>query len=220
MRNFLTTSLGLWLMNTRLRACSVLLISFLLFTLPPSLAYPEGIGQQGDKGCACHGAARELKTQALIDGLPDRFNFSETYNLTIWMNSSIIGTGANQGGFLFWYSDGLASGSADTREMDGHLTHSEAGNDQRGWMIQWIAPERDDIQVDFQFHANAVNGDGETTGDAWSSKVVSVPGENFTGELKDAKVPKNELGIPFIGVFTTIAAVLFAARRIQLTNSI
>jgi len=207
-------------MNTRLRACSVLLISLLLFTLPPSLAFPEGIGQQGDKGCVCHGAERELKTQASIDGLPEIFNSSETYNLTIWMNSSIIGTGANQGGFLFWYSDGLASGSADTRDIDGRLTHSEAGNDQRGWMIQWTAPERDDIQVDFQFHANAVNGDGETTGDAWASTIASIRGENFTGELKDADVPKREMAIPFIGAFATISVVLIAARRIQLTNSI
>ncbi len=200
-------------MNTRFRAYSVVLISFLLFSLPPSLAFPDGIGQQGDKGCVCHGAERELKTQANIDGLPDSFNSSETYNVTIWMNSSIVGTGANQGGFLLWYSDGLASGGADTRDIDGRLTHSEAGNDQRGWVIQWTAPIEDDIQVDFQFHANAVNGDGETTGDAWSSIVVSIPGENFTGELKDANVPKREMGIPFIGLFATVAVVLFAARR-------
>ena len=117
MRNFLSPSLEARLMNTRFRASSVLLISFLLFTLPPSLAFPDGIGQQGDKGCVCHGAERELKTQANIDGLPDSFNSSETYNLTIWMNSSIVGSGANQGGFLFWYSDGLATGGADTRDM-------------------------------------------------------------------------------------------------------
>ena len=58
-----------------------------------------------------------------------------------------------------------------------------------------------------------MNGDGETTGDAWSSIVVSIPGENFTGELKDANVPKREMGIPFIGLFATVAVVLFAARR-------
>jgi len=197
------------------RASSILLL-FLLFLHPIGLAHKQGIGQQADNGCVCHGAERELKTQAYIDGLPERFNSSQTYNLTLWMNSSIVGSEGSQGGFMLWHSAGVSSGENDVQEMEGRLTHTEQGNAQRGWMIQWTAPEEDDIQVDFQLYVNAVNGNNDVSGDAWGSKVLSIAGQNYSGDLKDAKVPGEESGfIPFLGATATVAILALAARRLS-----
>lgn len=197
------------------RAALGLLLAILLLQ-PVGIAHKQGIGQEADNGCVCHGAERELKTQGNIDGLPERFNSNQTYNLTLSINSTIIGTEDTQGGFRLWYSAGTTSGGSDVWHIDERLTHTEEGTSQRSWQIQWTAPENDDIQVDFQLYVNAVNGNDAVTGDAWGSEVMSIAGENYSGEIKDAKVPSQDPEfIPFVALTTTCAIIALAARRLS-----
>ena len=47
------------------RAALGLLLAILLLQ-PVGIAHKQGIGQEADNGCVCHGAERELKTQGNI----------------------------------------------------------------------------------------------------------------------------------------------------------
>lgn len=182
-----------------------------LLILPTSQSYSSGIGEQADNGCVCHGAERELDTQAHIDGLPERFNSSQTYNLTLWMESDISSDGKQQGGFMLWFSAGSFSYGDEAQMMEGRLTHTDDGNGARGWSVKWTAPVEDDIQVDMKLYANAVDGDGEPTGDAWHSTTVSTAGVNFTGDLKEPNVPGGGDPIPSVGLFSTVAILALSS---------
>ena len=59
-----------------------IVLSTLLAVAPQFSAQPQGIGSQGDPGCQCHGAANTA-TIVTLDGLPEQFNVSETYDLTL-----------------------------------------------------------------------------------------------------------------------------------------
>ena len=200
-------------MNRLMRPISVLLMLLVVLLLPANMAYPNGIGKQADNGCLCHGEEKAKQTQAYIDGLPEKFEATVTYNLTLSMNSTIADDGENQGGFTLWHSAGEVISGEGSKQMEGRLTHTSSGNDQRVWNISWIAPNEDDIQVDFQIHVNAVDGNGESTGDAWSTLVTSISGKNFSGEIQQPDVPGSSGSIPFIGGLATLFILGLAARR-------
>ena len=74
---------------------------------PSVVSYPTGIQGVKDSGCNCHGAVTSSEVVPSISGLPDQYNYSETYEIVV----SFIGgpsdpSNANQGGFDLWVSDG------------------------------------------------------------------------------------------------------------------
>ena len=77
--------------------------------------------------------------------------------------------------------------------------------------MNWTAPDWDDDQVDFQLHANAVNGDAETSGDQWDTYAISVRGANQTGPLDAPSFPTIDEEIPSIGGFVTVITIVCAA---------
>ena len=86
----------------------------------------------------------------------------------------------NLGGFNLWASDGTFSTVDDSTQLWGpaEASHTESGNDQRSWTVDWTAPESG-ANVDFILHVNSVNGNegnGGSSGDMWNRADVTVLG--------------------------------------------
>ena len=59
----------------------------------------------------------------------------------------------------------------------------ESIGEQRSWQATWLAPSDDSKLATFIIHGNAVNGNGESSGDEWNSLAIAIPGANYTGEV-------------------------------------
>lgn len=164
-----------------------LLTLLALLSLPFSVAYPDGVGDSADTGCLCHGAADET-TVVKILGLPEVYNSSTQYNLSLVLESNVQRDDAaidNWGGFRLIVSSGEILGAPQEYE-DGY-THTNASG--MIWNVTWISPEDDSKTTRFRLHANAVNGNNEQTGDNWNSFELRVPGINYQGEVSEDSEP-------------------------------
>ena len=139
------------------------IVSAALLLAPAATSVPTGVENAFQSGCNCHGATPSDSVTASIDGLPDSYNYSEEYNLTL----SFVGgptnlNNINQGGFNLWVSHGKISVDDGTAQIwsDNEASHTEAGNDQTSWLVKWTAPA-DDRSVEFILHVNSVNGNAD-----------------------------------------------------------
>ncbi len=185
------------------------IVSAALLLAPAATSVPTGVEKAFQSGCYCHGTTPSDSVTASIDGLPDSYNYSEEYNLTL----SFVGgptnlNNINQGGFNLWVSHGKISVDDGTAQIwsDNEASHTEAGNDQTSWLVKWTAPA-DDRSVEFILHVNSVNGNadgasGGLTGDEWSKATVKITGPVEVLEKTD----------PFVvlGVLIIVSASLLA----------
>lgn len=158
---------------------ALILISIAMVVSPAVNSLPAGVGGSGiqTSGCNCHTAAPTATVDIMVDGLPDEYNASETYTVTVSFTGGPAETGVNSGGFNLWASAGEFSVLDATVESraPAEVTHSEAGNDYRTWTVEWIAPSHG-RDVDFIVHVNSVNGDGSNSGDEWNRYDLTVAG--------------------------------------------
>ena len=127
------------------------------------------------------------------------------------MESTVPADGENQGGFYLRVTQGnLASVDNSTWVIDGYLTHTTMGNDQRNWNFSWTAPDDDTRIADFMLYGTAVDGDGSNDGDQWNYTTVTVPGSGVTEETKGTV--ENSLLI-LVLVFALPAVAIIALRR-------
>jgi len=146
---------------------------------PLVTSVPTGMNT-GGKGCSCHTATASPSVVPLIEGLPDVYNYSQTYELTVSFTGgpSTIGK-INLGGFDLWASDGVLAPVDATVQSWGEneVTHTEVGNDQTSWTVMWTAPATD-RNVEIILHTNSVNGNAGDglgyTGDEWNKLVAKV----------------------------------------------
>lgn len=175
-------------------------------------AIPTGIGDIGDDGCVCHGASSE-ETNVTLLGLPDVYNSSQTYNLTLTIESSLEANDP-QGGFRILISHGEITG--DVQELEGGYTHSSSNNNQRTWEFNWTAPESDAELATFITHGNAVNGNGAASGDEWNSNSYAIPGPNYEGEIvtptTEASPSSRQLAVGVIGIIAVLSLAIMAIR--------
>ena len=82
----------------------LLVLLLMLAIISQVEALPTGIGDVGDNGCVCHGASTE-ETKVTLSGLPDVYNSTQTYNLTLTIESNVE-TNDPQGGFRILVSHG------------------------------------------------------------------------------------------------------------------
>ena len=66
----------------------LLVLTLLLVLIGQAQARPEGIGSVGNDGCVCHGGSDDTTTITL-NGLPDIYNSSESYNLILVVESPV-----------------------------------------------------------------------------------------------------------------------------------
>lgn len=142
-------------------------------------ARPTGIGQIGDNGCVCHGASSDTAVVTL-EGLPEVWEGNTTYQLFINLSGPDEGSAEEaKGGFRLLVSEGNMSGNDSLMHMlEEGMTHTLDGNKYRAWTVEWTTPQDDTSTAHFRLHSNAVNGDGFTSGDMWTSYEVSIAGAN------------------------------------------
>jgi len=158
-------------------------------------------------GCSCHTADASSGVALALDA-PANFTAGETYTLTITMESDVATDGENQGGFFLSTTQGsLASADDSTQVIDGYMTHTLEGNDQRSWNVSWTAPADDTRIADFTLYGNSVNGNGAPDGgDQWNRATFAVPGANAVvgpEEISDLRKALY-LGLVVIGMLTTV----------------
>ena len=171
-------------MKRTLALLAIVLVAF----LPGMEGVSNGIGNV-DNGCNCHGggSASEQVT-VFISGLPDVYNSTETYQLTVTITGGPDESGSNSGGFNLHANGGtFVSLDNHTRLISEpnkgvEITHTSEGNDVREWNVEWIAPLDDTDEITFRAYGNAVDGDGvNSVGDLWNSHIVTVEGLNSDG---------------------------------------
>ena len=141
--------------------------------------FPNGVGDIGEQGCLCHGAENDL-TSVEIVGLPEKFESNTTYFLQLIVDNPeiVANISAAQGGFRFVVSSGAISFNETNKSQtigDG-WTHTEVGNQQRVWNLTWQSPVDNTSLTALTLYGNAVNGNGEFTGDGWNKIKIYVPG--------------------------------------------
>ncbi len=179
--------------NNNMNKFGVLLSIMLVLAIVPQMsALPGGIsGSAVAGGCNCHGAVPTENIDVQLYGLPEEFIAGETYPLTISFTGGPDAIGVNQGGFILESSEGdFTSLDDSTQVIDGVLTHTDSGNDQRSWSVEWVAPHSDNFVAKFTLLVNSVTGNGETTGDEWNLLNVDVMGQNANvGSILDFDEP-------------------------------
>ena len=196
-----------WLVRVFMRRVLALLI--LLSMLGQIQASPEGIDDIADDGCVCHGGIDDT-VSVILDGLPDEYNSSEEYNITLTIESEIE-VNEVQGGFRILISEGEIIGDG-WQYIKGGYTHTGEINDRRVWNAVWIAPAENDALATFVIHGNTVNGNNEVSGDEWNSLSIAVPGTEYTGDKSAPELTNSSIKSSQI-----IVAVLAAIILIVLT---
>ncbi len=190
----------------------LLVLLFTLAIISQVEAYPTGIGDNGDNGCVCHGGSSE-ETNVTLLGLPDVYNSSQGYNLTLTIESSLEANDP-QGGFRILISHGEITG--DVQELEKGYTHSSSNNNQRTWEFNWTAPESDAELVTFIIYGNAVNGNGAASGDEWNSNSYAVPGPNYEGEIvtptTEDTISSRQLAVGAIGLIAVLSLTVMAIK--------
>jgi len=158
---------------------ALILISVAMVVSPAVNSLPTGVGGTGiqTSGCNCHAAAPTATIDVTLDGLPEEYNASETYTITVSFDGGPVESGINSGGFNLWASGGeftVIDATVQSR-APAEVTHTEAGNDYRTWTMEWIAPSHG-RDVAFILHVNSVNGDDSNSGDSWNRLDLSVAG--------------------------------------------
>lgn len=164
----------------------IILLLVLLLLIGGAEARISGIDSGGNNGCVCHGGQDDISVS--IDGFPERFESNVSYQITITIESDIpAAEGVASGGFRLLVSDGNASIDGG-QELDGGITHTNESNSQRSWNGTWVAPESQNGYAEIILHGNAVNGDGDYTGDDWRTLSLIVPGMDYEGDIVPSDV--------------------------------
>jgi len=183
-------------------------------------AFSAGAPANASKnGCTCHSAVG-LGNVGLE--APADFVRGQNYTLTVRILGSAPPGVTNQGGFALSADGGNLSATDDKVQIkDGMATHTTAGNDQRAWKVNWVAPTNATAKVTFSFAANAVNGDGVADpGDLWSRSARSLMAKNVTNSSSPAPTPTSpppsseEPSVGFVlGTAAIVAGFVWSRRR-------
>ena len=162
----------------------VLLGILVLFLIAPAVTgSPYGLGSEANEGCLCHTPVDSTGVE--LAGLPDAYEANTTYPLTLTVTSDVMAReNESQGGFRMTVSNGtLVHNDSEIQYLDGGWTHRLNGTYQRVWNMSWVSPSDSTSRTDFVVSGNAVNGNGDTSGDAWATATYAIGGVDFEGDL-------------------------------------
>lgn len=214
-------------------------LALLLLTTVSAVALLSGVDGRSDgtqitarEGCTCHAAQPSDFATIELAGLPERYEGGKRYSLTVTVQAPVqpLPVAQNAGGFALEANAGrfeAPAGATDVQVTGAIASHAEAGNDQRTWKVDWIAPAQGG-DVTFAAAANAVNGNGQSDPvDLWQRTEVSVSGSlapsaqppgNATGNASGNSSspppppPANTPGAPLVAVGAVVLLVGAAAR--------
>ena len=158
-----------------------LLFSLMILQMPAGESYPYGI-EDVENGCICHNLEPTGTVIISLEGMPEQYEENKTYTLNISAENGAesIENYTNYGGFNLWISHGILTNISEEVQVfsENEVGHSEAGNDQRNWVVNWTAPEGDSIRIEYRLHINTVNGDGSASpDDQWNVLSGTINGE-------------------------------------------
>ena len=134
-----------------------------------------GINGQSVAGCTCHGTASP-STIVTITGLPaGGYTNSTIYPITVSVTNT---TFAGSAGFDLTSTAGTFTAVAGTA-LNGALEIRHNAPKARvagtaSWTFNWTAPPTGSANVSFFLSGNAVNGNGNTTGDIWNQISTTI----------------------------------------------
>jgi hypothetical protein len=160
--------------SRKLRFSSLLAIGSMVayLTLTSSSGGQMGVSTTGCGGSSCHGGSANSATAIALTGIPaGGYTPGTAYNVTLSVTNMSFG----KAGFDLSVSGGtLSNAPSGTMLMGTELHHTTPGNALSGvtsWSFTWTAPASG--TVNFNISANAVNNDGQTSGDVWNK--VTLP---------------------------------------------
>ena len=165
-----------------------------LVLVPSSNALWQGIGSGGNAGCTCHTDSNGANpaTVITVEGLPDVFNSSESYDFTVTIVNDNVARSSPDSGRLGGFRILTTAGVVETtipeygQEMDGGLTHTPEATYFRSWNFTWTAPADDTETAEFTIYGNAVSGGDGSGGDIWNVASPVVPGLNADAQAPSA----------------------------------
>ena len=176
-------------------------------------ARPTGISNV-QTGCVCHSGSATEGVVVTLDGVPDNYSAGESFTFTITITGGPAQGVENYGGFNLVASAGTLAPFDNTSQlMDGEMTHTEFGNDQRTWQVNWTAPADNTRDITFTTHGNAVNGDGSASSDdKWNKVVMTLKGEPTEGGgTTDDETP----GLTLLATLAIVSLAGLAATRVR-----
>ena len=193
-------------------ALAVALVGALMLG-PVGVAFPNGIGEQGDGGCLCHGGP-SLEDPIHLHGWPETYTPGQTYLLHI--NASVPED--LNGGFRLHVEAGnlTANATSTAQAMEGGLTHTAPSSISEGWAAVWVAPNVSDRAVRAVLHVNVVNENGAEDGDRWASLDVVAVGPGHEGAIdprRDDSLTPTMVGIAAVGLLTAFGLLAFGLRE-------
>jgi len=163
------------------------LLALVLF-LPWASSAPQGIGEIAGGGCICHGS-QDASTELILFGLPSQFESNTSYNFSLEVRSSEVSlsTGEEAGGFRIEIFGGdilFDETLGHVQKLENGWTHTTSGNKVRSWNFTYISPDDNSTYTDLTINGNAVNGNGQSTGDAWNGTIIRIPGIAYVGDIE------------------------------------
>ncbi len=116
----------------------------------------------------CHIGAEDYVIDIMLEGMPERYEPSKTYELKLIIRSDLESISDIKGGFAAQATAGelLEKDELNTQISGDYLTHTMEGNKYREWTIGWKAPQVADERVDIEVMVVAANGDYSPSMDA------------------------------------------------------
>jgi hypothetical protein len=159
----------------------VLLLPLVCFVAYISLTSSSGgVAGGSTSGCSCHGAVN-ASTLVSISGLPSGgYTNGAIYSVTVSVtNATIVPSPTQKGGFSLSSSSGTfaATAGTSTNVAATEINHSSAKTAIAGtasWTFNWTAPSTGNSNVTFNLAGNAVNGNGNTSGDFYNQTSVTI----------------------------------------------
>ena len=157
----------------KMRTLGLFAILCLAMAAPMSNAYSGGIYGQGT-GCGggyCHGSGTQTATVSL-SGEPTTYTAGSTYTFSISVTG---GTSSTNGGFALDVDKGtLSSPGTGVKINTAANSATHTNNNYRSWSVDWTAPSTGSGVVSIDVAANAADGNGYNTNDAWDTASYQI----------------------------------------------
>ena len=157
----------------KMRTLGLFAILCLAMAAPMSNAYSGGIYGQGT-GCGggyCHGSGTQTATVSL-SGEPITYTAGSTYTFSISVTG---GASSTNGGFALDVDKGtLSSPGTGVKINTAANSATHTNNNYRSWSVDWTAPSTGSGVVSIDVAANAADGNGYNTNDAWDTASYQI----------------------------------------------
>ena len=160
-------------MNVIARSFAVLIIAFMVLTLPSIESNSSGVHNRAGSGCTCHYSGN---TPTLSENFPSTYTGGQTYNIQISVSGGVSGS---NGGFNVVVDKGTLSApavgimSVKVDSSGQSVTHTT--NSYRSWSFDWTAPTSGSGNVAVDLAVMSANGNNRNSGDAWTTSSLTIP---------------------------------------------